>query len=202
MKLLNTNTIEIKKSKSYHNTDKNVINVGCFGSLRILKNQVFQALCSIKMAENLGKKLCFHVTADINIDDPIKSSVLKNLMEIFNETSKHQLIVHPWLGHDEFEDLIKHMDIGIQLSFTESFNIVTADFVNCGVPIVVSSAIDWMPKFYMASTTDYDETVSTMSLIYRIRNYKLITKIPRLYLKKYNICAKIQWLEFMMNIDL
>jgi hypothetical protein len=42
------------------------------------------------------------------------------------------------------------MHLLLQPSYTESFNMVTADGVAEGVASVVSSAIDWVPKYWQA----------------------------------------------------
>jgi hypothetical protein len=46
------------------------------------------------------------------------------------------------------------MDLLLQPSYTESFNIVTADGVSEGLASVVSSAIDWAPKHWRADVDD------------------------------------------------
>jgi hypothetical protein len=46
------------------------------------------------------------------------------------------------------------MDLLIQPSFTESFNLVTADGVAEGVASVVSTAIEWAPSEWMANSDD------------------------------------------------
>jgi hypothetical protein len=49
------------------------------------------------------------------------------------------------------------MHLLLQPSYTESFNMVTADGVAEGVASVVSSAIDWAPEDWKA---DVDDTLS------------------------------------------
>jgi hypothetical protein len=49
------------------------------------------------------------------------------------------------------------MHLLIQPSYTESFNMVTADGVAEGVPSVVSHAIDWAPSHWKASVDDVRE---------------------------------------------
>jgi hypothetical protein len=46
------------------------------------------------------------------------------------------------------------MHLLLQPSYTESFNMVTADGVAEGVPSVVSHAIDWVPDHWKASMDD------------------------------------------------
>ena len=51
---------------------------------------------------------------------------------------------HDWLSHKEFSKLIKKIDLGMQVSMNESFNVVTADYVFGFKPIVVSHQIHWV----------------------------------------------------------
>ena len=158
------------------------IDIGCFGAMRLLKNQCFQALCSIQAANQLDKKLFFHITPNLGVEnDPI----LENLKEIFKNTP-HELVIHDWLPNDKFQRLVCKMDIGMQLSFTESFNIVTADFINNNRIILVSDAISWLPNIIRTSTTDYDEAVRKIVYMYRHRNSEWLKSIAINYLGRYN----------------
>jgi len=191
------NIIDIKfyhKKKEY----SSYMDVGCFGSLRILKNQCYQAMCAIDAANKLGKRLRFHITVDVNIDNKneVLNPILKNLEELF-KNSPHELVKHFWLEQDDFHYLIKRMDIGLQLSYTESFNIVSADFVNGGVPIVVSDSIRWMPWFLKTSTVKYDQTIRKIKRIYKWRYWKLLTWWSRRNLIVYNQDAKLEWRRFI-----
>ena len=169
------------------------INIGCFGAMRLLKNQCFQALCSIEAANYLGKKLYFHITPNLGIEnDP----VLANLIEIF-KNSIHDLVIHDWLPNDEFQHLVRRMDIGIQLSFTESFNIVSADFINNNRLVAVSDAIDWLPAIVRASTTDYDDAIRKIIYAYRHRNSEIIKEKEKDSLNKYNEDSKKHWADFL-----
>jgi len=46
------------------------------------------------------------------------------------------------MEHNDFIRVVKSMDIGMQVSLSESFNIVAADFVSNGVPLVGSPDIE------------------------------------------------------------
>lgn len=196
------NIISIKNNDKFERNklDNKIINIGCFGSLRILKNHAFQALCAIDFAEKLGKKLYFHITTDISEEAQLKNPVLQNLKSIF-ENNKHELVIHDWMNHQDFEHLIHHMDIGMQISFTESFNIVAADFVNSGVPVIVSEAISWMPKIFRTSTINYKKVVNKMCFINRYRDFWFIKKTPMRHLLKYNKKAKTVWYDFMKKVN-
>ena len=103
-----------------HYKDKNVLNIGCFGAIRPLKNQLYQAVAAIEFANSINKKLHFHVNiARVeNNGDP----VLKNLRNLFINNPKHKLVEHSWLTHEDFINLVRKMDIGLQVSFTETFS--------------------------------------------------------------------------------
>jgi hypothetical protein len=59
-----------------------------------------------------------------------------------------------WQSWSKFRTTVAHMHLLMQPSYTESFNMVTADGVAEGVPSVVSDAIDWAPDHWKASSDD------------------------------------------------
>ena len=190
------NIVPVKNIKKDYTKEKKIINIGCLGALRILKNQLFQAICAIKAADLLDKTLNFHITVDSPSEN---NSVLKNLEELF-ANSKHNLIKHSWTENDEFQNLIKTMDIGIQLSFSETFNIVTADFVNNDKLILVSDIISWMPDILKTSTFDYDEVTQKIIYIYKKRNSKSIKRKSQKKLKIYEVESATIWNNFLQHL--
>lgn len=196
------NIITIKNETPPHKVNRERMDIACFGALRTMKNQAFQALCAIHAANKMDKHLYFHVTnnADMTAPDAKPNPVLSNLEQIFKH-SGHDLVVHDWMPHDEFETLIKEMDLGLQLSFSESFNIVTADFVNMGVPIIVSPAISWMSRIYMSSTTNYDMVTRDIILFYKLRNWEFLRNPARGSLRKYNRNSEQHWKHFMKYLE-
>jgi hypothetical protein len=89
------------------------------------------------------------------------------------------------------------MDIGMQLSYSESFNIVAADFVNNNKLIIVSDAIDWMPSLMKVSTVDYEAATKGVINAYKYRNNKYIKDLQKRSLAKYNDKAKKEWSHFL-----
>ena len=139
---------------------RKVINVGCFGAVRPLKNQLIQAVAAIDYADTYGKKLKFHINTQ-RIEGR-GEPVLKNLRELFKNNPKHELIEHGWLSHEDFIDLVQRMDIGLQVSFSETFNIVSADFVNNNIPVVTSDEVEWVNPVYFANPSKVSSIVSRM----------------------------------------
>ncbi len=141
--------------------DRSSIDIGCFGAIRPLKNQMIQALAAIEWSRQNGKFLRFHMNGSRveGKGDPI----LKNLQSLFSNIETAKLIEHPWLSRAEFLTLVAKMDLGLQVSFSETFNIVAADFAVCGVPIVVSPEIDWVDHRFRANPTSVESICAAIS---------------------------------------
>ncbi len=147
------------KSAKYQ-APKESINIGCFGSLRPMKNHLHQAIAAIRFANSIGKKLRFHINS--SRAEQNGGNVLKNLRALFGKFPAHTLIEHQWLSHKDFLSLISYMDIGMQVSLSESFNIVTADFVSQNVPVVTSKEIKFVNWAFKASPTDTNEIINAL----------------------------------------
>lgn len=119
------------------------VHVGCFGAIRGLKNQLAQALAAIEFADRNGSQLFYHINTG-RTEGFGSENILRNIREVFVYRSEHTLVEHGWLSNDDFQRLLmKEIDISLQVSFSETFNLVAAESVACGVPIVVSEEIDW-----------------------------------------------------------
>jgi hypothetical protein len=176
-----------------HKKHDNIVDVGCFGSIRPLKNQLQQAVSAVIFANSIEKKMRFHINSDRveQKGDPI----LKNLENLFKNT-EHELVKHDWMNHEEFLDLVDTMDIGLQVSFTESFNIVAADFAFKNVPIIGSYDIEWLNYFYKADPTDYQDIVKKLQNAYKFKAYGL-QWLNKFGLELHNIEAVNKWLSYI-----
>ena len=65
-----------------------------------------------------------------------------------------ELKLYPWGSWPEFRRFVRTMHLLIQPSYTETFNMVTADGAAEGVPSVVSNAIEWAPEHWKADVDD------------------------------------------------
>jgi len=177
-----------KKEKS------NIIDVGCFGAIRPMKNQYQQAIAAIDLANKRGLKLRFHINGTRVEQNGL--NVLKNIRLLFKD--KHELIEHGWMTHSEFLKVISKMDIGTQVSFSESFNIVSADFVQSGVPIVVSDDIEWMPRLLRVSPTESEKISLKMGFAYDLG--KILAPLQKIYLKWYEFKAEFIWINNFLTL--
>jgi hypothetical protein len=143
--------------------EKSWIDVACFGAIRPLKNQLVQAVAAVKFAHIIGKRLNFHINGTrIEMKG---APILHNLVGLF-EHLDHKLVMHEWRRHEEFKQLTGEMDIGLQVSYTETFNIVTADLISEGVPVVTSSEVLWVADKYQADPNDVNSIVDKLKMTY------------------------------------
>lgn len=177
------------KSENNHRKD---IKIGCFGAIRPLKNQLQQAMGSIIYADQNHLKLYFHINAT-RIEQH-GENVIKNIRALFKDTN-HELVEHPWLEHNAFLDLVKTMDVGLQVSLTESFNIVTADFVYEKIPIIVSDDINWMPEIAKIDPANTKDLISKIDISFHWGKILLSKSIDSL--NTYNQHSLDMWKLFL-----
>lgn len=175
--------------------NKYTLEIGCFGAIRPFKNQLLQAMAAISFANSLNKNLRFHINH--TRVETHGEAVHKNLVSLFTNTN-HELVVHDWLSHDDFLRLIKTMDMGLQVSFSETFNIVAADFVNLNVPIIGSKEISWLNSFYQANPNNIDDITKAMWIAWTCKSFNL-QYLNKLGLKHWNKQAIVTWKK-LLNI--
>lgn len=189
-----SNCYPVDKTKSNKRCVGEILDIGCFGAMRILKNQLFQAVCAIYFADRMEKTLRFHVN-DSSTFEREGHSILHNLINLFKNL-KHQLIIHPWENHDDFIKMVKKMDLGMQVSFTESYNIVAADMVNQGIPVVGSNEIEFLSSCYQADPNDFEGIYNKLK--FAVYNKWLgIHGVNKIKLKNNTESAIKTWLEFL-----
>lgn len=190
-----TKKIELGIIPLTKNTDENIISIASFGAIRPMKNQLIQAMAAITFANELEKTLHFHINhsrLEQHGENPYK-----NIAALF-EGSKHKLISHEWLSHEDFLKLISSIDIGLQVSFSETFNIVAADFVHSGVPIVGSNEISWINFLYKAKPTDLNDIVCHLWLAYLGKPINL-HRLNYWGLKQWNKDARKVWKNYLWS---
>ncbi len=139
------------------------VRVGCFGAIRPMKNQLAQALAAIQFAHEEDSDLEFFINATRSEGgDP----VLTNIRDLFKGRPFDDLVEVPWLPHDRFLDLLATMDICLQVSLSETFNIVTADCVAMGLPVITSSEVAWVDAECHAPTDSVDTIARRMAGVF------------------------------------
>jgi len=179
-------------SKSFDADDEHKINISCFGAIRPLKNQLNQALAAIIFANNIKKKLRFHINT--GRCEQRGDSVYKNIVGLFANLEEHKLITHEWMPHGEFLRVCAKMDIALQVSFSETFNIIAADTLSQGVPLVASNEIPWSNPRFNAHPTDTNEIVKALMHTFYFPQENV--RSNQHSLKEYAHKTKHIWLEY------
>lgn len=181
--------------------DTKVINIGCFGAIRQLKNHLIQAFAAIEFANKSDRRLRFHINAN-RLEGPGADSILKNLRALFSSPQpngvQHELVEHDWVPHEDFIKLIQQMDIGMQVSFSESFNIVIADFIANNIPVVASPDVDWISGMSQANPNSTEDIVDKLRRAWRGGIFNL-QHANTVALERHNRNAVTAWTGFLKS---
>jgi len=175
---------------------KESLDISCFGAIRPLKNHMVQVIAAIRFANMLNMSLNFHIN-----DGRIEmkgDNILKNIKSVFNKCSRHKLIEHDWMDHSKFKKVIKNIDIGLQVSYTETFNIVAADHVSSGVPVVASNNVPWLLGDFPYYENDSTLIADKLFDVYNNKESYLIHQQNRL--KGWNDNSENIWKQILSNI--
>ncbi len=182
--------------KEFFSPKRQDIHIGCFGAIRPMKNHLQQATAAIRFADAIGKKLYFHINNDqVEEND---SNIVRNLRGLFKANGRHELVEHGWMPNEEFLDLVVQMDVTMQVSMSESFNLTIGDAISNDVPSIGSTDIDWLPSELKAIPTDTDDIVKKLA---RAWSYGY-TAENRRSLGKYNHKAIRIWRKYLDKLDI
>lgn len=166
------------------------LQVACLGAIRPLKNQLVQAVAAHECAAAVGQDLQFYINSS-RVEmrgDPI----LKNIRALF-DYSGQELVELPWMPADQLTATLRTMDIGLQVSLSETFNIMAADMVAAGLPIVVSDQIQWATRICKADVDDPADITNKMLRALRWPRINLM--LNRSGLEAYGEDAQEAWIK-------
>jgi hypothetical protein len=129
------------------------IRIGSFGAVRPLKNNLSAAAASLEIAEKLHTDVQFHISVG-RVEGGY--TVVRAIEAMLNGSPRVSLVKDEWYQWPQFRSLIRSMHLLIQPSFSETFNMVTADGAAESIPSVVSDAIDWAPEDWKAEVDSPD----------------------------------------------
>jgi hypothetical protein len=124
------------------------LRIGAFGATRPLKNFMSAAGAALEIARTLKADIEFWLSGGRT--EGGGDTILRSAHAMLDGLPFVKLVQNGWQSWPNFRQSVGHMHLLLQPSYTESFNMVTADGVAEGVPSVVSDAIDWAPEHWKA----------------------------------------------------
>lgn len=173
------------------NAPQKLIKVDSFGAVRIQKNHSTAAAAALMMSHQHKRDLEFYV--NVNREEHGKG-VLQALKNMFANVPHAELVEIPWTTWSDFRHEIANMDIHLQMSMSETFNLTTADAVAEGVPAVVSEAIDWAPKRWITHIDDVDAIARKM---WDVLNDPNAPQEGLAHLKQHNEQSLAKWIKWL-----
>jgi hypothetical protein len=128
------------------------LRIGAFGATRPLKNFMSAAGAALSLARTLKSNLELWVSSGRT--EGGGDTIMRAVHAMLDGVPGVSIVESGWQSWPKFRQLAGHMHLLLQPSYTESFNMVTADGVAEGVPSVVSEAIDWAPDHWKAKSDD------------------------------------------------
>jgi hypothetical protein len=136
----------------------NPLRVGVFGATRPLKNLVSDVAAVVE----LSKMLRVDVEAWMNSGrNEGGSTVLNAVTQLTQGVRGVKIVEAGWQTWPQFRQTVAKMHVLLNVSYSESFNVVTADGIAEGVASVISDAIDWAPRHWIASADDVNDIART-----------------------------------------
>jgi glycosyltransferase involved in cell wall biosynthesis len=145
-----------RDERHHHRT----LRIGSFGALRQLKNHSTAAAAALLVGRELGADVEFWISVH---REEHGSGVLAAIRALFDRVPGARLVEHPWEPWPAFRRTIGHMDLCMQVSFTETFNVVSADAAAEGIASVVGRAIEWTPASWRADADDVQDVAQRAS---------------------------------------
>lgn len=173
----------------------NRLRVGVFGAPRPLKNVLNAAAAALQLSLALGCDLELHMNSG---REDTKNSAIESIKELFANQPSATLVWQPWANWAGFRATVRTMNILFQPSFTESFNVVTADGIAEGVPSVVGPAIEWVPARWKA---DPDDPQDMVRCAIGLLNDPQAVNEGRKHLVDYVAAGVGQWENWLMRRD-
>src|SRR5262249_14578446 len=128
------------------------LRIGAFCATRPLKYFLSAARAALHLPRALKADLELWLSAGRT--EGGGDTILRAAHAMLDGLPNARLVESGWQSWPKFRQTVSHMHLLLQPSYTESFNMVTADGVAEGVPSVISRAIDWAPEHWKANTDD------------------------------------------------
>lgn len=169
-----------------------LIKIGIFGAVRPQKNVITATAAAVAIGRILNRPVELYISS--GREEGGVGTLLNAIRQIVARVPNFELKHAPWRPWLEFKQTVAEMDLLIQVSYTESFNMVTADGIGCGVPSVVSHAISWAPEEWKANS---DEALDVARVGIKLLTHHELRKEGVEALKKHNRIALESWKSYI-----
>lgn len=168
-----------------------VLRIGAFGAIRAEKNFMSAAGAVLEMANDL--KVDTELWVSSGGPEGV-NYILNSMHALLDNIPGIKIVNSHWSSWPEFRRIVGSMNLLLQVSYTESFNMVTADGIAQGVPTVVSDAIDWVPAHWQAFMDDVNDIARAGErLLHDVR----APHDGLVHLERHNADAVKAWLRFL-----
>lgn len=170
------------------------IRIGSFGASRPWKNQ----LCAAEASVMIGKALGCDVELYVNSKRPDGGErMIESRQELFHQLPGCKIVDVPWASWPHFRDITASMNLLVQPSFDETFNVCTADGIAEGVPSVTTSALEWTPESWWARAEDPHSIMRVGVGLLHSSGHAV--EEGRTNLKKYVSTALHRWSDYVLG---
>ncbi len=171
-----------------------LLKVGIFGAVRPQKNAATAVGAAVQIARSMKAQTEIWMSGGRN--EGGGEVVMRTVREMIKGIPGVTLQESPWQPWPQFRRLVGSMHLLLQPSYTESFNMVTADGIAEGVPSVVSDAIDWAPNNWRAH---FDEVDSIATVGERLLYDRFAPTRGRMALERFRDQGIKAWLRYLIE---
>ncbi|HET9621193.1 MAG TPA: glycosyltransferase [Kofleriaceae bacterium] len=169
--------------------DGGPLRIGLFGANRPLKNFLSGAAAAVELAARLHVPIELLLSSGRN-----EGGNFRALEELTEHVGNLRVTYTGWLPWAEFRRLVRTVDLVLQVSYTETFNVVAADAIAEGVPVVASDAIEWVPAWWRAGA---DEPMDITRVAERLLRDPNASRHGREALRDYVDRGVVMWWQFL-----
>jgi hypothetical protein len=167
------------------------LRIGAFGATRPLKNFLTAAGAALEISARMRSDLEFWMSSGRNEGAGPLTNAIQQMMTGLPHV---RIVENGWQTWPQFRQTVRHMHLLLQPSYTETFNVVTADGIAEGVPSVVSHAIEWAPENWKAQVDDVHEIAKVG--VNLLRDKRAASRGLKA-LHQYNKRAMTHWKDFL-----
>lgn len=168
------------------------LRIGMFGAVRPLKNMMTGAAAALQIGADFREPLELYMCGGRTEGGGL--TVLGSIRAMYAGLKSAKIMQHDWEPWPQFRRTVAHMHLLLQPSYSESFNVVSADGVAEGVTSVVSSAITWAPDHWKA---DVDDTLDIARVGAQLLRDPRGAKDGAKALRAYTADGLLSWQEWL-----